>query len=92
MENTKYNIQEEGINYSVKKYTNEAESRKWILIHNGVDVYHPAVLYKNGIIETIQPHIEVFDSREEAEAAFPNLEWRPQPDEMEKMSSGLNIS
>ena len=49
------------------------ETTKWVVAHNGNNVYHTAVVEPQNCFATGQPFMEVFDSKEELLTAFPHL-------------------
>jgi hypothetical protein len=47
------------------------ETTKYVICHNGNDVFHYSVVEPNDGLTTGQPFMEVFDTEEEAKEAFP---------------------
>jgi hypothetical protein len=52
---------------------NYPETTKWVLAHNGENIYHTSVVKPQNCFVTGQPFMEIFDSEQELLAAHPNL-------------------
>lgn len=48
-------------------------STKWVVAHNGEDIYHTSIVEPQNCFATGQPYLEVFDSEEDLLTAFPQL-------------------
>lgn len=49
------------------------ETIKWVVAHNGSDIFHYSVVEPHLCFTTGQPYMEVFNSQEELLSAFPQL-------------------
>ena len=49
------------------------ETTKWVVAHNGSDIFHYSEVGPQNCLATGQPFMEVFDSKEALLSAFPNL-------------------
>lgn len=49
------------------------ETTKYVIAHNNNDVFHYAVVDPQNCFASGQPYMEVFNSEEEARAAFPQV-------------------
>jgi hypothetical protein len=52
---------------------NYPETTKWIVAHNGVDIYGPGKVEPQNCFATGQPYLDIFDTKEEAISAYPSL-------------------
>jgi len=52
---------------------NYPSTTKWVVAHNGSDVFHVSEVQPQQSFSTGQPLMEVFDSKEDLLTAFPNL-------------------
>lgn len=52
---------------------NHPKDTKWVVSHNGNDIYIGSVVYPENCFVTGQPYMEIFDSKEEANTAFPEV-------------------
>jgi len=51
---------------------NHPQTTKWVVATNNVDIFIGVVVEPQNCFSTGQPIMEVFDSKEEANTAFPN--------------------
>jgi hypothetical protein len=49
------------------------ETTKFVVCHNGEDVFHYSIVTPEDGLVTGQPFMDIFDSEEEVKVAFPNL-------------------
>lgn len=52
---------------------NYPETPKWVVAHNGTDVYHVSLVEPQNCFSSGQPYMDIFDSKEELLVAFPHL-------------------
>ena len=55
----------------MKEYKNTELVVKYVICHNGNDVFHYSLIEPNDGLITGQPYIEIFNSEEEVKEAFP---------------------
>jgi hypothetical protein len=46
---------------------------KWVVAHNGNDIFHFSLVEPQNSFSTGQPFMDIFDSKEELLTTFPNL-------------------
>lgn len=49
------------------------ETTKYVVAHNGNDVFHYKIIEPQNCFASGQPFLEIFDSEEEVKEAFPQL-------------------
>jgi hypothetical protein len=54
-------------------FLNYPETAKWVVAHNGNDIFHLSEVQPQNCFATGQPFLEVFNTQEEALIAFPQL-------------------
>jgi hypothetical protein len=52
---------------------NYPQTTKWVIAHNGIDIYIGSIVYPYNCFATGQPFMDIFDSKEEANTAFPSV-------------------
>jgi hypothetical protein len=52
---------------------NYPSTTKWVVAHNGSDIFHISETHPQNCFATGQPFMEVFDSKEELLSSFPHL-------------------
>lgn len=50
---------------------NYPETTKWVVAHNNEDIFIATQIEPQNCFSTGQPYMEIFDTEEEAKAAFP---------------------
>ena len=66
-------VEYSAINIHMSEFINTTETAKWIVAHNGVDIYHPVILESHQTLGSGQPYLEIFNTAEEAITAFPQV-------------------
>jgi len=52
---------------------NNPNSTKWVVSHNGIDFFIGSIVNPSNCFVTGQPYMEIFDSKEGANTAFPSV-------------------